>query len=184
LNNEYTKILNQASRGDPSAAAEVLEQIYGELKQIAQRKVAHEQGDVQATLLVHEVYLRLFDGKTVDWKNRAHFFGAAAESMRRVLVDMARERNALKRGGNRLRITLTDSVIQSDSSTSPDDFLDLNQAIESLAEEDSTLAEIIKLRFFAGQSMKSIAELLDTSLSSVERKWRLARAYLIDHMSE
>jgi len=184
LNNDYTKILNAASHGDPSAAAEILEQIYGELKLMAQRKVAHEHGDVQATLLVHEVYLRLFGGATVDWKNRAHFFGAAAESMRRVLVDIARERKALKRGGNRLRITLTESVIRSDSVTSHDVFLDLNEAIESLAKEDSTLAEIIKLRFFAGQSMTAIAELLDTSLSTVERKWRLARAYLIDHMSE
>ena len=183
MTDDYTKILNDASNGNSVAAAELLEQIYRELKLMARRKVAHEAGDVQATLLVHEVYLRLFGGKACDWKSRAHFFGAAAESMRQVLVDLARERNALKRGGNRLKVTLSDTVIKGNATSSPEEFLDLNEAIDRLAKDDSTLAEIIKLRFFAGQTMESIAELLDTSLSSIERKWRLARAYLIDQMN-
>lgn len=183
MNNDFTLILNAASYGDAKATAELLDQIYRELKEMARRKVAHEKGDIQATLLVHEVYLRLFGGNTTDWKSRAHFFGAAAESMRQVLVDLARERNSLKRGGNRIQVALSDSVIKGCATSSAEEFLDLNEAIDQLAQEDASLAEIIKLRFFAGQTMESIAELLNTSLSSVERKWRLARAYLIDKMS-
>ena len=138
---------------------------------------------MQATLLVHEVFLKLFGDGVPDWKNRAHFFGTAAESMRRVLVDMARTRNAQKRGGHRVQVTLSDHALGNvDSSNSLDEFLDLNQAIEKLEEEDESLAAIVKLRFFAGQKMETIARLLDTSLSSVERKWRLARAFLVDQV--
>lgn len=128
--------------------------------------------------------MKLFAGDVPDWKNRAHFFGAAADAMRRVLIDLARMRKAQKRGGDQKQITLSDSSLGSNLSGLTDDFLDLNQAIERLEAEDEALANIVKLRFFAGQAMETIAELLDTSLSSVERKWRLARAFLVDQISE
>lgn len=181
---EFTKILNQASQGDAAAKAKLLNEIYGELKAMATSKVAQEKENVESTLLVHEVFLKLFGGKKADWNSRAHFFGAAAEAMRRVLVDLARERNTLKRGGDRLRVTLSESLFHDKTLTSQGEFLDLNHAIEQLQADDQGLAEIVKLRFFAGQTMESIAEVLDVSLSSVERKWRLARAYLIDQMSQ
>lgn len=180
---DYTKILNEASLGSSSAAATLFDEIYRELKMMARRQVVGERGDVQATMLVHEVFLKLFGDDVSDWNNRAHFFGTAAEAMRRVLVDLARVRKAQKRGGDRLQVTLSDSSLYNKSSESPDELLDLNQAIGKLEAEDEVLARIVKLRFFAGQNMEAIAELLDTSLSSVERKWRLARAFLVDQVS-
>ena len=183
-NPNYTQILNEASLGSSSAAATLFDEIYRELKMMARRQVVGEQGDVQATMLVHEVFLKLFGDNAPDWNNRAHFFGTAAEAMRRVLVDMARKRKAQKRGGDCLQVPLSDSSFYNKSSESPDEFLELNQAIEKLESEDETLARIVKLRFFAGQTMQAIAELLNTSVSSVERKWRLARAFLVDQISD
>jgi len=183
-NDDSTKILNQARIGDSFASTALFDEIYRELKMMARRQVVGERGDVQATILVHEVFMKLFAGDVPDWKNRAHFFGTAAEAMRRVLIDLARMRKAQKRGGDRAQVTLSDSSLGSDLPGLTDDFLDLNQAIERLEEEDEALANIVKLRFFAGQTMETIAELLDTSLSSVERKWRLARAFLVDQISD
>ena len=181
---DYTKILNEARGGDSLASTTLFDEIYRELKMMARRQVAGERGDVQATILVHEVFMKLFAGDVPDWKNRAHFFGAAAEAMRRVLIDLARMRKAQKRGGDRMQVTLSDASLGSSLSGLTDDFLDLNHAIEKLEEEDESLANIVKLRFFAGQTMETIADLLNVSLSSVERKWRLARAFLVDQISK
>lgn len=183
-NSNYTRILNEARHGSSDAATTLFDEIYRELKMMARRQVVGERGDVQATMLVHEVFMKLFGEDVPDWKNRAHFFGTAAEAMRRVLIDLARVRKAQKRGGDRIQITLSDASLGSNASGLTDDFLDLIQAIEKLEKEDEALANIVKLRFFAGQTMETIAELLDVSLSSVERKWRLARAFLVDQISE
>lgn len=167
---------------DPDASAELFNEVYRELKTMAQRQVVGERGDIQATLLVHEAFLKLFGDQQPNWQNRAHFFGAAAEAMRRVLVDLARARNAQKRGGARLQVTLAESLFGTEAS-SPDELLDLDHAIDLLQEEDELLARIVKLRFYAGQTMQDVAKITDTSLSSVERKWRLARAFLVDRMT-
>lgn len=148
---------------------------------MAQNEIRGQRSDLTATGLVHEAFIRLFGSESTSWENRRHFFGSAARAMRRILIDKARARLTQKRGGDRLQITLFDAVHPSQATTA-DDLLDLNAAIEKLESEDSTLSQIVELRFFAGQTMEEIAAILDTSLSSIERKWRLARAFLITQL--
>lgn len=177
-----TQLLNQAHEGNAPARGEIFTCLYEELRQIANRQLRGERCDLQATELVHEAFLNLFGSQPTTWENRRHFFGAAAQAMRRILIDLARYRTAQKRGGDRLRVTFTDAMLVSKMEVNCHELLDLNEAIQKLEMEDAILGQIVELRFFAGQSMETISEILGISLSSLERKWRFARAMLVSHL--
>ena len=179
MNPALTQLLNEVNTGEPEALSRLFDFLYGELKGIARGQLRNERIDLQATGLVHEAFLKLFGKEQATWENRRHFFGAAAQAMRRILIEMARKRQADKRGGDRIQVTLCDVVADEKRQRDLSELLDLNDAITALEAEDEELGKIVELRFFAGQTMENIAEILDTSLSSVERKWRLARAFLI-----
>src|SRR5205809_4384770 len=153
--NDVTRILSAIEQGDPHAAEQLLPLVYDELRKLAARKLAQEAPGqtLQATALVHEVYLLLVDvAKAANWNSRAHFFGAAAEAMRRILVDQARRKQADKRGGQGQRIPL--DVASVGFTSPPDDLLDIDQALTRLAAEDPQAAELIQLRYFAGMSIE------------------------------
>ncbi len=160
------------------AWSQLLPLVYDELKQLAQRRMNSERvaHTLQATALVHEAYMRLVGDKEMAWSNRRHFFGAAAEAMRRVLVDHARKVKADKRGGDRVRVSL--SVGQLVGHDDPDRVLALDEALESLASEDSRAAEVARLRYFAGLSVAETALAIDVSERTVMREWTFARARL------
>lgn len=179
---DLTLMLNQAKAGDLHARSQLLELVYDQLQQIARQRLQRNSPDIQATELVHEAYLNLFGNQTAAWESRHHFFGVAAQTMRRLLIDFARAQKAQKRGGDRIKITYADDILLSDLEMDCDELLDLNEAIEQLHAEDELLSKVVQLRFFAGQSMESIAEALSLSLSSTERKWRLARAFLVNKL--
>jgi RNA polymerase sigma factor (TIGR02999 family) len=178
---EVTQILCAVEAGDPRAAAELLPLVYEELRQLAAARLAREQPGhtLQPTALVHEAYLRLVgDGQPRDWNGRGHFFAAAAEAMRRILINRARDRHRLKRGGRRRRVDLeaiTDPV------TAPDaDLIELNDALDGLAGANPKAAELIKLKFFAGLTLHEAASALGLPARSADRLWAFARAWLVD----
>lgn len=177
-----TRILKEVNLGGAEASSELFEFLYQELRTMAQNELRGQRTELTTTGLVHEAFIRLFGNESTSWENRRHFFGSAARAMRRILIDKARARSAQKRGGDRMQITFLDAL-NSHQNTTADELLDLNQAIEKLEAEDPNLAQIVELRFFAGQTMEEIAAVQDTSLSSVERKWRLARAFLIRQLA-
>ena len=171
-----TQLLDAAHRGDRLAAAELLPLVYAELRKLAAAKLAHEAAghSLDATALVHEAYLKLVGGQQFD--GRGHFFGAAAEAMRRILVDQARVRNALKRGGGARREELESGHR---IASSPDvELLALDEALDRLAEEHPDHAELVKLRYFAGLSADEAAAILGISPSTADRRWTFARAWL------
>jgi len=181
---DVTQILSRIESGDPSAAEQLLPLIYDELRKIAAAKLAHEKPGqtLQATALVHEAYLRLVRVEQPQrWDSRRHFFSAAAESMRRILVDNARRKKRLKRGGNRKRIDLQHPLTFDEGAS--DDLLDLDTALEKLAQEEADKAEVVKLRFFAGLALPDIAKVLNVSEVTVKRHWRYARAWLHKEMT-
>jgi RNA polymerase sigma factor (TIGR02999 family) len=173
-----TRLLRDAQAGDRAALDELLPLVYRELRQIAARHLAQERPGhtLQATALVHEVYLRLIDQHSVDWRNRAHFFSIAAEMMRRVLVNHAVSRRAQKRGAGETLLSL-DEVISFPNRQDVDLIL-LDGALTRLAELDPAQARIVELRFFAGLTVEEVAEVLGVSDSEVKREWRSARAWL------
>ena len=173
-----TRLLREAQAGDRAALDELLPLVYRELRQIAARHLAQERPGhtLQATALVHEVYLRLIDQHSVDWRNRAHFFGIAAEMMRRVLVNHAVGRRAQKRGAGETLLSLEEVV--SFPNRQDVDLILLDGALTRLAELDPTQARIVELRFFAGLTVGEVAEVLGVSDSEVKREWRSARAWL------
>jgi RNA polymerase sigma factor (TIGR02999 family) len=176
---DVTRILQSFKPGDRFAADELLPLVYDALRQLAAQKLAHEPPGqtLQATALVHEAFLRLLDRDSPqEWDNRGHFFAAAAEAMRRLLVESARRKQALKRGGAGQRVELepVDSVILDDAL----DLIALDEALEKLAREDSLKAELVKLRFFAGLTMPEAARALGISLTTAERHWTVARTWL------
>ncbi|MHC4990985.1 MAG: ECF-type sigma factor [Planctomycetota bacterium] len=185
LTGEATRLLREAGAGSEQAAAELLPLVYKELRALAQSHLNHERNDhtLQATALVHEAYLRLIDGKGVQPRDRDHFFALAAQAIRRILVDHARARRRHKRGGNRTRIVL-DDVLQTLQARPGFDLLLLDDALERLAEIDPQYARIVEMRFFGGSTMEEIATLLGVSLRTVERDWRVARAWLYRELSE
>ena len=152
--------------------------VYAELRAAARAQLRHERSDhtLQATALVHEAYLRLLRGAYPSWNDRQHFFRAAAEAMRRILVEHARRRARVKRGGNPVRITLAD--VASLTEQDPLDVLALDAAIRRLEEQDPTAADIVRLRFFAGLSVEETAAMLELSERTVKREWAFARAWL------
>jgi RNA polymerase sigma factor (TIGR02999 family) len=177
---DVTRILESAQRGDLKAAEELLPLVYDELRRLAAARMAQEAPGhtLQPTALVHEAWLRLA-GKDAEahFQNRAHFFGAAAEAMRRILVDRAREKQALKRGGKRERVEL--DGLELPSPMPDDELLALDEALDRLATVDTRAAEIVKLCFFVGLTQAEAAQALGVSLATAERVWGFARAWLL-----
>lgn len=173
-----TGLLRQAQAGDRAALDELLPLVYRELKGIAARQLAGERPGhtLQATALVNEAYLRLVDQHSVDWRNRAHFFSIAAETMRRVLVNHAVSRRAEKRGAGATLLALDEAASLPDRREV--DLVLLDEALTRLAEFDVVQARIVEMKFFAGLSNEEVAEVLDTSESTVKREWRSAKAWL------
>jgi len=182
---DATQILDEIQRGDPRASERLLPLVYNELRRLAAQKLFHENAGqtLNATALVHEAYVRLVDVKRVQhWNSRRHFFAAAAEAMRRILVERARARDSLKRGGGQQRIDLENLEIPSPDLT--DNLLALDEALTKLAAVEPQAAELVHLRYFAGQSMITSAELLGMSLRSTHRLWAYAKAWLLQELAQ
>jgi RNA polymerase sigma factor (TIGR02999 family) len=176
---DVTRILSAADPGDPSAAEELLPLVYDELRKLAAHHLKQENPGqtLQATALVHEAYLRLVgNGEKVVWTSRGHFFGAAAEAMRRLLVENVRRKGRLKHGGDRERVELDQVEIRCKADN--DDLLALSDALDLLAAEDPKKAELVKLRYFAGLSVEEAGECLRISRATADRYWAYARAWL------
>jgi RNA polymerase sigma factor (TIGR02999 family) len=175
---ELTVILQRMDQGDPHAANELLPLVYEELRKLAAQKMAHETPGqtLQATALVHEAWLRLGGDEQPEWQNRAHFFAAAAEAMRRILIDNARRKRALRHGGGAERVDF-DGL---DLSAGVDDeqLLALHEALDRLAAHDAVKAELVKLRFFAGLTIEQAAQVMGFSEPTAKRHWAYARAWL------
>jgi RNA polymerase sigma factor (TIGR02999 family) len=180
---EFTHILSALEHGDPRAAEQLLPLVYDELRRLAAQKLAQEKPGqtLQATALVHEAYARLVGsgeqaGGEPRWDSRGHFFAAAAEAMRRILIDRAREKRAEKRGGSRQRLNIdaVDLVTQ----VTPDQLLALDDALAKLAREDGTAARLVELRYFAGLSVDEAGQALGMSTATAYRHWKFARAWL------
>jgi RNA polymerase sigma factor (TIGR02999 family) len=180
---EVTQILSAIEQGDPRAAEELLPLVYAELRQLAAAKLAQEKPaqTLQATALVHEAYLRLVDVEKVQaWNSRGHFFAAAAEAMRRILIDNVRRKRRPKHGGDRQRVDL-DEALSLDNPR--DDLLALDEALTRLAAQEPIKAEVVKLRYFAGLSLDEAAAVLGISLATAKRYWAVARAWLFAELS-
>ena len=175
---DVTQILNAVQTGDAKAAEELLPLLYSELRQIAAGKMASEAAGhtLQPTALVHEAWLRLVGENERTWPSRAYFFAAAAEAMRRILVEYARRKQSLKRGGEFEREELNESMLV--LSAPPDELLAVDEALEKLSAEDRPAAELVKLRYFVGMTMEEAASALDMAPRSAERLWSYARAWL------
>jgi RNA polymerase sigma factor (TIGR02999 family) len=176
---EVTRILSAIEQGDPSAAEQLLPLVYEALRQLAAEKMAHERPGhtLEATALVHEAYLQLLgSGPAPHWNSRGHFFAAAAEAMRRILIGNARRKHALKRGGEAKRVDL-DGVELADR-PADDKLLALEDALVRLAEKDPVKAELVKLRYFTGLTNAEAAAVLGISTATADRYWAYARAWL------
>jgi RNA polymerase sigma factor (TIGR02999 family) len=181
---DVTRILSAVEQGDPRAAEQLLPLVYEELRKLAAQRLAQETPGqtLQATALVHEAYLRLVDVEQVQhWNSRGHFFAAAAEAMRRILVDNARRKQRPKHGGGRQRVALDEAL---HSANPEDDLLALDEALDRLAAEEPVKAELVKLRYFAGLSLEEAATCLSISPATAKRYWAVARAWLFAALSE
>jgi RNA polymerase sigma factor (TIGR02999 family) len=179
-----SSLLDSAASGDPQAASQLLPLVYDELRKLAAAKLANEKPGqtLQATALVHEAYLRLVGGGNGrHWDHRGHFFAAAAEAMRRILVDAARHKQAIRRGGGMCRVALQDFHRISES---PDALVALDDALTRFAGEEPAKAELVKLRFFAGLSTPEAAAVLGVSVATAERWWVFARTWLFSELKE
>ncbi len=175
---DVTQILNAIQQGDPKAAGELLPLVYDELRKLAACKMASEAPGqtLQATALVHEAWLRLTGGQEQAWDSRAHFFGAAAEAMRRILIENARRKKALRHGAGQARLDLQELEI---AAPAPDDqMLAIDDALNKLAVLDKEKAELVKLRFFVGMTVEEAASVLRISEATAKRWWVYARAWL------
>jgi RNA polymerase sigma factor (TIGR02999 family) len=184
---EVTVILNRAGNGDPNAANELLPLVYEELRKLALARMARESPGgqtLQATALVHEAWLRLGADSQPAWQNRAHFFAAAAEAMRRILIDGARRRHANRHGGGLRRLDVDDPALEISAPCGADDeMLDVNESLEQLAIHDPRKAELVKLRYFAGFTLEEAADALGVSVPTAKRDWAYARAWLYKDIS-
>ena len=180
-----TRLLNEAGAGDPRAAASLLPLVYDQLRALAKRRMRHERPDqtLQATALVHEAFVRLVDTTSIqDWDGRWHFFAAAAEAMRRILVDNARRRGRMKRGGGMRRVELDPAELTVDQP--PDELIALDEALAKLAETHPEKAQLVKLRYYAGLTIEEAARALGIATSTADRHWAFARAWLYRQMAE
>jgi len=176
---QVTRLLSNWSKGDIEAREEVLPLVYNELRRLAASYLRRERSDhtLQATALVHEAYLRLVEHEHANWQNRAHFFGAAAQLMRRILVDHARARLAAKRGSGPARVELTEAIAMSQEQ--PAEMLALDESLTRLAALDPQQARIVELRVFAGLTVEETAEALTISPATVKRDWAMAKGWLL-----
>jgi RNA polymerase sigma factor (TIGR02999 family) len=176
---DVTRILSQIESGDPGAAERLMPLVYDELRKLAAAKLVQEKPGqtLQATALVHEAFVRLVDSdQNRQWNSRAHFFRAAAEAMRRILVDNARSKRSLKRGGEFNRVEL--DAIEATDMLPSDDTLEISDALEKLAAHDTEKAELVKLRYFAGLSVQDAADVLGISRATADRHWQYAKTWL------
>ncbi len=183
--NDVTRILSQIESGDPSAAEQLLPLVYDELRKLAAARLAQEKPGqtLQATALVHDAYVRLVDVKKVQrWDSRGHFFAAAAEAMRRILVERARQKATLKRGGGAPRIDVDQLSLAVDDPSY--ELLALDDALRELERNDPQAAQLVKLRFFTGLTHQQTADALGISRRSADRLWTLARAWLYQQMGD
>lgn len=186
---EITSLVNAAGEGNKEAAAELFSRVYADLKRMAQSRLVVENSGhtLQPTALVHEVYLRMFglqqetaEPKEAVWQSRAHFFGAAAEAMRRILIEAARSKGRLKRGGDRARELLDpDSIAQPELA---DELLDLNEALDAFAQVDERSAKLVMLRYFGGLTLKEAAASMGISSRTADSCWAYARVWLLAEM--
>ena len=177
--NDVTRVLASLERGERHAAEQLLPFVYDELRRLAAEKIAHEKAGqtLQATALVHEAYVRLVDAETAQqWNSRGHFFAAAAEAMRRILVENARRKGRLRRGGDRDRVDLQDVADRKEKDATT--ILAVNDAIEELAADDAAAANVVKLHFFGGLTLDETAAALGISRATAYRQWAYARAWL------
>ncbi len=180
---DVTQILSKIESGDLKASELLLPLVYDALRNLAEHRMSQESSDhtLQATALVHEAYIRLVDAKQAQkWSSRGHFFSAAAEAMRRIVVDHARQKQAIKRGGDAERVVLDDAVLASELT---DDMVELDDALTKLAETDKEAAELVKLHVFAGRTIAESAEFVGISERTAARRWSFARAWLIRQIS-
>jgi RNA polymerase sigma factor (TIGR02999 family) len=177
--NDVTRILNAIGQGDAGATEKLLPLVYEELRLLAAQKLSRESPGqtLQATALVHEAYLRLVGGQAQSWDSQGHFFAAAAEAMRRILVENARRKCSEKHGGSLRRVDLESCEIAMDDSS--DDLLALDEALDALAKEDTTTAEVVKLRYFAGLSPMQVGGILGISERTARRYWVYGRVWLL-----
>jgi RNA polymerase sigma factor (TIGR02999 family) len=175
---DVTRILDSVQKGDAKAAEELLPLVYDELRKLATHKMANEAPGqtLQPTALVHEAWLRLTGSRSRDYANRTHFFATAAEAMRRILIDRARRKASLKRGGNKPFEELHESQIELRAPS--DELLAVHEALDQLAGEDALAAEVVKLRYFVGMSIPQVAEALGIAPRTADRHWLFARAWL------
>ncbi len=181
---DVTRILNAIEQGDAGATDRLLPLVYEELRVLAAQKLSHEPPGqtLQATALVHEAYLRLVGDEPQNWSSRGHFFAAAAEAMRRVLVERARRKRCLKRGGERRRVDLEAAEFLTDGLS--EDVLALDGALLKLAHDKPRVAEVVRLRYFAGLTLGQISEILALSRRTVDSYWAYARAWLYREMTQ
>ena len=181
---DVTRILNAIEGGNAKAANELIPLVYEELRILASQKLSQEKPGqtLQATSLVHEAYLRLVNSEGQNWDNRGHFFKAAAEAMRRILVENARRKNRLKRGGDRERATLQDATIGVE--TPSVDLVALDEALVKLEAEDPIRANVVKIRYFAGLTIEQTAKLINISTATADRHWACARSWLFREISK
>lgn len=186
---DVTQILSQIEQGDPSAAEQLLPLVYDELRKLAVARLAQEQPGqtLQATALVHEVYLRLVgqEDQVSSWDNRGHFFAAAAEAMRRILVEQARQKKSQRRGGDRVRLDLDQDGLPLDfDATEADRILAVHEALTELEAESPRQAKLVKLRFFAGMTLEEAAGVLGVAAITAKRDWAAARVWLYRRISD
>jgi RNA polymerase sigma factor (TIGR02999 family) len=181
---EITQVLHAIRRSEEGASDKLLPLVYAELRRLAAARMAHELAGqtLQPTALVHEAWLRLVTDKDRTWENRAHFFGAAAEAMRRILIERARHRSRLKHGGGQVRLNIEDLDV---AQTAPDDkILLVDEALAQLKQQDPDLERIVVLKFFGGLGNSEIAETLGLSNRTLDRQWAYAKAWLFRYISE
>jgi RNA polymerase sigma factor (TIGR02999 family) len=180
---EVTRMLDAIAGGDAHAASDLLPIVYDQLRALAHAQMAHERSGMtlQPTALVHEAYLRLVGGADVKWNSRGHFFGAAAQAMRRILVEAARSRKQLKRGGGRSRVELEDGMASFDPNNL--DFEELDRALTKLEGKDARKAQVVMLRYFAGLGVDETAVALGVSPATVKNDWAYAKAWLFKELS-
>jgi RNA polymerase sigma factor (TIGR02999 family) len=179
---DVTRILQAAQQGDPAAADQLLPLVYDELRKLAGHRMANEipGQTLQPTALVHEAYLRLVGNQRQQWNGRAHFFGAAAEAMRRILIENARRKRATRHGGGQIKVDINEIEIA--AAVRHDELLAVNEALDKLASRDKQKAELVKLRYFVGLTTEEAAEVLGISLPTADRWWSYTRAWLFEEI--
>jgi RNA polymerase sigma factor (TIGR02999 family) len=186
MTSEVTRIIDRAQAGDPNAAGQLLPLVYHELRRLAAQRIGRERPGqtLQATALVHEAFARLVGGDNAapNWNGHGHFFAAAAEAMRRILVEQARRKRSIKRGGDRARVDLDSACAVTDSPSL--DLVALDEALAKLASTQPDKANLVKLRFFAGLTMPEVAAAMGISLATAERYWAFARGWLYAELSD